>query len=43
MLQWLYMYIASVCFMLQEYVFKCFKRIFQVFYLDVTEVDLDVA
>jgi hypothetical protein len=31
MLQWLYTYVASVCF-------KCFKHMFQVFYLDIAYV-----
>jgi hypothetical protein len=43
MLQWLYTHVASVCFMLQAYVFRCFKRMFQVFHLDIAEVYLDVA
>jgi hypothetical protein len=29
-------HVASICF-------ECFKRMFQVFYMDVLEVDLDVA
>jgi hypothetical protein len=36
MLQWLYTYVASVCFKC----FSCFKRILQVFYLDVAYVAL---
>jgi hypothetical protein len=33
-LQWLYMYVASICF---KY-FNCFKRMLQVFYLNVVYV-----
>ena len=29
--------------MLQAYIFKCFRRMFQVFHLDVAKIDLDVA
>jgi hypothetical protein len=36
MLQWLYMHVASGCF-------KCFRRMLQVFHLDVAKVDMDVA
>jgi hypothetical protein len=39
MLQWLYMHDASICFKC----FGCFSCMFQVFYLDVTEVYLNVA
>jgi hypothetical protein len=34
MLQWLYIYVASVCFRC----FSCFRSILQVFYLDVAYV-----
>ena len=34
MLQWLYMYVASVCFKF----FISFRRMLQVFYLDVANV-----
>jgi hypothetical protein len=34
MLQWLYTYVASVCFKC----FSCFRRMLQVFYLDVAYV-----
>jgi hypothetical protein len=36
MLQWLYTYVLSVCFI-------CFKNMLQVFYLDVANVDLNVV
>ena len=39
MLQWLYVYVSSVC----SNCFICFRRILQVFYVDVARVDLDVA
>jgi hypothetical protein len=38
------MHVASVCLMLRAYeCFRCFKCMFQEFYLDVAEVDVDVA
>ena len=46
MLQWLYMHVASVCLMLRAYassVTGVFRCMFQVFHLDVAEVDVDVA
>jgi hypothetical protein len=36
MLQWLYTHVSSVYLMLQAYVSSVFKRMFQVFNLDVT-------
>jgi predicted DsbA family dithiol-disulfide isomerase len=39
MLQWLYTYVSSVC----SDCFICFRRMSQVFHLDVAKVDLDIA
>ena len=39
MLQWLYMYVASVC----SKCFRCFRDMLQVFHKDVAKVDWDVA
>jgi hypothetical protein len=39
MLQWLYTYVSSVC----SKCFTCFRRILQVFDLDIAKADLDVA
>jgi DNA-directed RNA polymerase subunit N (RpoN/RPB10) len=38
MLQWLYAYVVSVCFKC----FSCFKRMLQVFYLDVAYVTVHI-
>jgi hypothetical protein len=39
MLLWLHTYVSSVCFEC----FRCFRLMLQVFHLNVTKIDLDVA
>jgi hypothetical protein len=39
MLQWLYTYVSSI----DSKCFICFRRVLQVFHLDIVKVDLDVA